>query len=843
MSQKRPLDSPVAVSMTTDLDLILEHVPDELREYRQWVAWRLQERNGKPTKVPYDPIRGRMADCCDPATWGGFNDAIHYCEHFNAKGVGFVFTANDPFTGIDLDKCREPTTGNIEGWANEIIDSIRSYSEVSPSRTGVKIIVRATKRGSRCRKGQIEIYDRQRYFTLTGNRLAHLPGTIQARQRELEKLYEQVFGTADDSESDSDESSSDAKNPNPHAPSSDDEIVRILERFESGPKFKLLWSGKWEEAGYASHSEADLALVGLLAFMCGHDSARIDRLYRRSGLYRDKWERHDYRRRTIEKALAGKSEFFTPSNKLEFDMSWGNAMQMLVGVASTPPTPRLPPPPPVAVPTPYQKTIPSVVVPVQHPVARVRAGNPYAQTDMGNAERFVALYTDELRYVSGIGWFEWDGQRWREDHLNRAVNLSMGCIRHIYQEAAAAAELAARDGNPTQSEIAGNHAQALSRWAKRSEAHARIIAVPKLAATLSPLAAYVGDLDRDPWLFNCRNGTLDLRTGALRPHRRDDLITKVAPVDYDTNAECPIWIAFLQRIFDGNQELIDFVQLAVGYALTGVIREHVLHVLYGGGANGKSTLLETVSTMLGDYAKHAAPGLLIKRRYEGHPTELADLRGARLVTAIETAEGGAFDEERVKSLTGGDRITARRMRQDFFEFTPTFKLFLATNHRPVVKGDDNGIWRRLRLWPFNVEIPAHEQDVRLKEKLLSELPGILAWCVRGCKAWRREGLGCPTVVTEATQEYRDQLDQVGMWLEECCERPADNDEAYRFTVQGSDLYGSYKQWCDRQGVVALSNWRFSERMLKVDGVSKSRSHVSMYHGVRLIDPPIPHNGH
>jgi len=271
------------------------------------------------------------------------------------------------------------------------------------------------------------------------------------------------------------------------------------------------------------------------------------------------------------------------------------------------------------------------------------------------------------------------------------------------------------------------------------------------------------------------------------------------------------------------------------FASRGAIREHVIHVLYGSGANGKSTFIETIATMLGDYATAAAPRLLIRRQGESHPTELVDLREARFVSAIETAEGGAFDEERVKALTGDDRIKARKMRQDFFEFRPTFKLFLATNHRPIVRGDDTGIWRRIRLWPFTVEIPPEEQDHALKEKLRAELPGILAWSVRGCMAWQDDGLSEPPEVSSATQSYREEQDHFGDWFESCCLVPGENEVAETFHCRGGLLYQSYSVFCRSTGTKPLGMWKFSERLLKRPGVIRDRSRSSKYTGVKLTD--------
>lgn len=277
------------------------------------------------------------------------------------------------------------------------------------------------------------------------------------------------------------------------------------------------------------------------------------------------------------------------------------------------------------------------------------------------------------------------------------------------------------------------------------------------------------------WLLNVLNGTIDLCTGSLRPHAREDYITRCVNVDYDPDAKCPTWERFIHQVFGGNAEIIAFVQRAVGYSLTGKIVEHVLIVLYGLGSNGKTTLIDALHYLLGpSYAKHAPTDLLLARRGEHHPTELATLHGARLVTAAETGEGRRLAESLVKQLTGGDPVTARRMRDDFWQFRPEFKLWLATNHRPQIRGTDHAIWRRIRLIPFDVTFHTAEtgktpqQDQTLPARLREEATGILAWAVRGCLAWQSQGLGAPDAVRDATEAYRAEMDVLAMFFEERC---------------------------------------------------------------------------
>lgn len=429
------------------------------------------------------------------------------------------------------------------------------------------------------------------------------------------------------------------------------------------------------------------------------------------------------------------------------------------------------------------------------PVVPIRE---YMRTDIGNAERFVAKHGADVHYVPEIGaWLTWDGRRWTRDESAEVERRAKSTVRDIYVEAARLNDSAKR--------------AALGEHAAKSESNGRIRAMleraraelgPDGVPITRPLAAF----DADRWLLPLLNGTLELRTGTLRDHRREDRCRQLVPIAFDRDAECPRWLAFLDRILGGDADLLAFVQRAVGYSLTGDTGEQCLFFLHGRGANGKSTFLEVVRRLIGDYARQADFNTIAERRSDGPRNDVARLVGARLVTASELGEGKRLNEELVKSLTGGDAIVARFLHQEHFEFTPQFKLWIAANHKPVIRGTDDGIWRRVRLIPFEVQIPPEERDPNLLDALLEELPGILLWALVGCLHWQQQGLPMPKVVADATAAYREESDVMGAWLSECCVVGAG------YQAKSSDLYGNYKAWAQTGSEYVMSQTAFGRRL-------------------------------
>lgn len=447
----------------------------------------------------------------------------------------------------------------------------------------------------------------------------------------------------------------------------------------------------------------------------------------------------------------------------------------------------------------------------------------FSLSDTGNAERMVAQHGRDLRYCyPWVKWLIWDGHRWAPDDTAEVERRAKATIRSIATEAAA---VAADDSAAF---------KALTTFALRSENVQRRRAMIQLAQSEEGIPVVPEDLDGDPMLFTCLNGTIDLRTGDTEPNDRRNLITKLSPVSYDPDATCPEFMAFLKQITNGRSGLMTFLQRALGYSLTGLTVERSIFILHGVGANGKSTLLEIARYILGDYAMRTPTETLLMKRDGGIPNDIARLKGARFVSASEAEEGRRLAESLIKEMTGGDTISARFMRGEFFDFKPEFKTWLATNHRPVIKGTDQGIWDRIKLVPFDVRIPEHHRDKHLLDKLRTEAPGILAWMVQGCLDWQRGGLGTPEEVRTATEGYRAEMDVLAAWIDDCCVTYPSAQ------ATGKTLYHSYKVWADESGEKPLTNKAFSQRMAE-RGFTKTRgtgNGATAWSGIALKDPSV-----
>ena len=577
---------------------------------------------------------------------------------------------------------------------------------------------------------------------------------IEKRQTEIDELYFETFGQAVASPLNANTNFATEKR------LTDEEILSKAKGSKNAFLFAGLWEGQWQEI-YPSQSEADSALCMILAFWTMKNAEQIDRIFRQSGLYRDKWDEmhgeQTYGELTISKAMNSQTVIYDPEYQLAKSL-----------------------------------------------------------TDRGNSLRFARIFKGKLLYCSNLkSWLKCSEGRWERDESNQVMKMADVCIQSIYGEAAKAETPEER--------------KAIVAHGRKTEALVRIKAMVEGATFRMPVN--VNELDQNPFLFNVLNGTIDLRTGGLRQHNPNDLITKMAPVVYDPDATCPRFKTFLAEIFPdelrlgiGNTEVVGFVQKFLGYSLTGDCREQVMGIAWGTGANGKSTLFSVFQEMLGDYATTTPSETLLCKKNEGIPNDVARLRGARFVLASETPEGRKMNVGLIKQMTGQDLLTARFLHCEFFAFMPTFKLLMLTNHKPEASGEDDAIWRRIRLIPFLEKFDGATKDDMLGEKLRQEWPGILRWCVEGCLRWQKEGLKPPMEVVKATTEYRSENDIFSEWLNErgCVESNA--------KTSTGKLFRDFTEWMAENGERRLFSQKKFGQTLKAKGFDL----FTDGHGVRSV---------
>ena len=743
-------------------------IPEELKRLRQWVCWQAvpdPARPDHPRKTPINPATGGGAMSNNPDTWTDYETAAREAVHYT--GVGFMF-ANGYF-GVDIDNAEEEIAdykeGGVDNIISEFIETLGSYAEYSQSGRGIHIICRGKLPPGGRRKGRVEMYDSGRFFVMTGNAASKYTEIVDGTEK-IKPLHEKYIGG----------SRPKAK----YTPAavqpvslSDAEILQKAGEAKAGAVFQALYNGEWE-AYFGSQSEADLSLCNRLAYWTGKDPEAIDRLFRASGLMREKWDREQagstYGRLTVEKAIRDCEKVYTPpAPKEDYHISIC-------------PRPKL-----------------------------------YSFDDTGNAERFRDLFGESVRYnYTDRAWMWYDGRRWKSDDTGepkRMLDEMLGIM-------------AGEDQLDLYRDEEGEILKRYQAHIKKSRSSGSKTAALKEAEHLLPVTAE--ELDRDPYLLNTPSGVLDLRSGAVRPHDAGLYISKICNSEYTETCPTPVWDRFLDDIFDGDREMIGFFQRAAGYSLTGVTDEQCAFFAVGSGRNGKTTAINVLLDIMGDYACNMQPdSLMVKPNGNAINSDIARLRGVRLASTVEPDEGMRLAEGLLKQLTGGDVVTARKLYGNEFEFRPQCKIWMATNHKPIIRGTDLGIWRRIYIIPFDVQIPAHKVDKTLKYKLRAEMPGIFKWILDGCLMWQKEGLNPPLSVQAAVENYHREMDVISRFLDDCCEAVA-----YE-TVSAADLYAAYKRWCYDNTEYCMPSVKFGKEMCaryeRVRGTGGARK----YRGLRL----------
>lgn len=735
-----------------------ERIPAELKAAPNWVAFRLvpDAERGKPRKVPYDPRSGTAAKSNDPATWCDFDTAANAAGY---DGIGFMFS-DSPYFGVDIDDVADEIPRYMEGepcMIADFVDTLQSYTEISTSGTGIHIICRGSLPPHGRRKGKVEMYDSGRFFVMTGRCASQYTGVAECTET-IKTLHEEFIGGGE-------LPSETTPPPAMPTPQTVDEILAAVANSKNPEKFMRLWHG--DASGYDSPSDADMALCNYLAFWTGCDAARMDAMFRQSGLMRDKWDRQQagttYGIFTIQKAIRDCTAVYTPQPEFHVTIGKGDDEPKKM----------------------------------------------YSFDDMGNADRLFDYYGGHLRYCYvDKRWLYYDGRKWvvdRDGEIEKAaekVTQMMDAEGKLY--------MTPQEGENTQ------QYKDFAKWRKSSRSNKgkkNMIAELQHKVPILP-----EDMDKDKYLLNVMNGFLDLETGRLTEHDADRLMTKLVPVEYDPEKDCPVWKSFLDTVFAGDEDLIRYVQKAVGYSLSGDTSEQCVFFLYGTGSNGKSTFLSTVRMLCGDYAANIQPETIMVKPTSGGGanSDIARLKAARLVTSVEPNEGMRLNEGLIKQLSGEDPVTARKLYGDEFEFMPEFKLWMATNHKPIIRGTDTGIWRRVHMIPFEVCIPDEKKDRHLGGKLRQELSGILTWAVDGYQLYKCEGLKMPQAVYAAVAEYRHEMDTISQFIEEC-------------TVKGGEisttaLYAAYKLWAKDGEQYIYTSTKFGREM----GERYAKAHRGTY---------------
>lgn len=715
-------------------------------------------------KIPKNAKTGGNAMSNNRETWASFDEAVAGCEKYHFDGIGFMFAP--PYFGVDLDHCLD----NLD-FCDEFVETLQSYAEISRSGSGLHIICRGQlPKGSR-RKGGVEMYQSGRYFICTGNLYNEKYKEIKDCTESIKVLHSKYLP-------------SDMPKVEPRKVEivdfEDTEIIDKARSCRTGGLFQMLYAGNWEGM-YASQSEADLALCNHLAFWTQRDTAQMDRIFRSSGLMRAKWDQKrsgsTYGAITIGKACAQCVDVYEPTKYRDYTM--------------------------VAVSLFKDGT-----------VGAEEFKGKYDMTDTGNAKRLRDKYGNIIRYsYNRKKWYFWDGKLWRIDDSGEVKKLADVIVDDIKREAFL------EQDEKTQMDML--------KWANKTASSRGKESMIKECQHLDGIPAAPDVFDAYTDYINCQNGIINLRNGELIPHDSNFMMSKICLAEYDPSGKQPKrWLEFIDEITNGDKELQDYIQRCIGYSLSGSTKEQCAYFVYGMGNNGKSTFLDTIADLLGGYASNAQPDTVMMRKFGdgGAMSDIARLKSSRFVTCEEPTEGVRLNEGLLKQLTGGSRVTCRFLYGDEFEYTPEFKIWVATNHKPIVRGTDFGIWRRIKLIPFEVTIPKDKVDKNLKYKLRDEFPQILAWAVQGCIKWQKYGMTEPACVVEATKEYKVEMDLLASFIEQCIEVDYDSD----VRIPASELFRVYSKWAKENNEYEMSSKKFFREISK-KLPDKGRSGTGIYY--------------
>lgn len=821
---------------TTELNKRYQNIPQELKSLKRWVGYKVEQlANGKFTKRPYNALSGNMAKVNDPLTWSTFNLALSGCEKYNYDGIGFVL--GDGIFGVDLDNHVDENTteediAEFKRLANEFVATLDSYTEWSQSGKGVHIICKGKlPEGSR-RKGCVEMYDENRFFAFTGRAIRNIP--LQNREEEVKPLWEKYVYTP----------VLEPQQPQYNRASnglyetlklSDQEILdSVANSRQSDIFFRYYDRGDISLQG-GDASKADMAFCSMLAFWCNKDVVQMDRIFRNSGLMRPKWDEHrgtrTYGQITLDVACRNVGETFVKTKIVD---------KVTVGKKA-------------------------VVIETQQPDENGEIGNPeieytpsldedgepifrikkiygsYPYSDTGNAMKFYDYFGDLFKYnVTDKIFMYWTGKTWIRDATGIIRKYANKLIEIMKEEDNAMAdkiEVLSAQGRVDEAKRMMKILDASQKNTARVSNKAGKDAMLSEFQTLKDIPVKNNVFDRYDYLLNTESGIVDLRTGLISSFDRTKLLSKNThtKVSFERSE---VWEKFIWSIFDnGNiaetQEIIDSLQTCMGYSLTGTTREQCLFLLYGDGSNGKSTLVETISNVIGDYGTSVDSKLLVTQRGQANsPAEyaIAKMQNVRFVTTGETEEGGRLSEPQVKIMTGGDPVNARFPYGNPFTYVPNFKIWMSTNHLPAIRGNDYGIWRRIFLFVFRNIFGEDQKDKSLPDKLRMDADKILGWCIKGFLMYQeRNGLIKAKQTVTDTAEFKKKYDQIGQFIDAKCIVDKHS------SIECTELYEAYKVWASNNTDFVKKESQFSSDLVAKDGIERKRNGVKAwcYCGIRL----------
>lgn len=744
-----------------------KNIPQELRKLRQWGLFELKwvPARNKNTKIPINPYDGSAGKSNDVSTWSDFDTALRALNNIErADGLAFYFA--NGYVGLDIDHI----DSNLEDWKNGDTDpnnlvnkfqdlTDNTYMEVSQSGTGIHAIFKGKIPGKRRRKGNYEMYQTGRFFALTGNSIIPNSKIQSLSETEMKTLYEFLFGKDKVIQM-----HPEIDNITPVDLSVTDIIKKAESSHKTGKRFTLFMKGGWEEF-YGSQSEADLAFANDLAFWCGRDFHKMDTIFRNSSLMRDKYDEKrgavTYGTSLLNKAINEAPNVYNP----EVDSQDSES-----GYSFT-----------------FNEKKSKFI--------------PRSWDDQGRGLRMKDQFSDVLKFNAvDKKWFFFNGSYWQEDIGAQKVELAAEKVVNSIKLEKPDLSFSTKT---TEDKM-------MSEWRKfQKDSRSHMAKVHMINEFQKYVIINHGYFDKDNMLLNTESGYVDLSNGELHDHDIKKNFSEQTIAEYSDNVDAPLWNQFLNQIFDNDEELIHYVQKAVGYSFTGSVEEQVMFLLLGNGRNGKSVFINTIRNIAGSYAKQMnVDSIIVHNASNSANSDIARLENTRLVTSSEINEGSRLDESLVKQLTGGDRILARYLFGSEFEYNPKFKIWMATNHLPIIRGTDDGIWRRLKIIPFNVQIPKSKVDKQLENKLKSEWTGILNWIVQGAIMWQQEGLQDPASVSEMGEEYRKEMDPLESFLSEECIAGSG------YEIKARDLYNGYRHWADQSHEYKMSVTKFGKEMGK-----------------------------